>query len=113
MGESKGKVFLFGSESMGQDENMGFEILVTLLDTLMKREEPIKAMIFWNTAVSLLAGDSPVWGRLKTLEEKGVEIVAGKFCVQDLCIADQIVVGRVAVMDEILDLLLHNEVISL
>ena len=113
MGESKGKVFLFGSESIGWDENMGFEILVTLLDALVKREDPIKAMIFWNTAVRLLAGDSPLWGRLKILEEKGVDIVAGRFCVQDLCIADQIVVGGVAVMDEILDLLLCNEVISL
>jgi hypothetical protein len=113
MGENKGKVFLFGSESIGQDENMGFEIFVTLLDALAKREEPIKALIFWNIAVNLLAGDSPLVGRLKTLEEKGVDVVSGRFCVQDLCIADQIVVGRVATMDEILDLLLRNEVISL
>ena len=59
MGENEGKVFLFGSESIGQEENMGFEILVTLLDALLKREEPVKALIFWNTAVNLLAGDSP------------------------------------------------------
>jgi len=111
--EQRGKVFLFGSESIGQDENMGFEILVTLLDALDKRKEPVKALIFWNTSVSLLAGDSPVWGRLKALEGKGIDVVAGRFCVQDLCIADQIVVGRVASMEEILDLLLHNEVISL
>jgi hypothetical protein len=113
MSGDKGKVFLFGSESIGQDENMGFEIFVTLLDALASRGEPIKAVIFWNTAVNLLAGDSPLRGRLKALEEKGVDVVAGRFCVQDLCIADQIVVGRVATMDDILDLLLHNEVISL
>ena len=52
-------------------------------------------------------------GPSENLEEKGIDVVAGRFCVQDLCIADKIVVGRVATMDEILDLLLHNEVISL
>jgi hypothetical protein len=112
MGEGRGKVFLFGSESIGYDENMGFEILVTLLDTLSKREEEIKALVFWNTSVNLLAADSPIWGRVKAMEERGIDVVAGRFCVQDLCIADRIVVGRTATMDEILDLLLHNDVIS-
>jgi hypothetical protein len=108
----KGKAILFGSESIGHEEDMGFEILVTLLDSLIKREDRPGAMVFWNTSVKLLAADSPVRGRLKALAEKGVDIVAGRFCVQDLCIADQIVVGRVGTMDEILDILLHNEVIS-
>ena len=51
--------------------------------------------------------------RLKALEEKGVQILAGKFCLTDLCIADTVAVGKPASMDEILDLMLHNEVINL
>ena len=110
----KGKVILLGKEGVGQgDETMGFEILMTLLDSLAKREDKPYAIVFWNTAVQLLVTGSPAIGRLKTLEEKGVKIVAGRFCLTDLCIADTVAVGKAAGMEEILDLLLDHEVISL
>lgn len=86
---------------------------MTMLDSLVKREERPVAIIFWNTAVNLLTKDSPVVGRFKMLEEKGIKILAGKLCVQDLRLTDKIAVGNIATMDEILDFVLHNEVISL
>jgi hypothetical protein len=111
---TEGKVLLLGKEGVGNgDETMGFEILMSLLDALAKRETLPVAIVFWNTAVQLLATGSPAVGRLKILEEKGVKIVAGRFCLQDLCIADTVAVGSAAGMEEILDLLLHHEVISL
>ena len=110
----KGKVILLGKEGVGQgDETMGFEILMTLLDALAKREDKPYAIVFWNTAVQLLVTGSPAIGRLKALEGKGVKIVAGRFCLTDLCIADTVAVGKAAGMEEILDLLLGHEVISL
>jgi intracellular sulfur oxidation DsrE/DsrF family protein len=110
----KGKVLLLGKESVGDgDETMGFEILMNLLDSLAKRQEKPVALVFWNMAVQLLVPDSPAVGRLKVLEEQGVKIVAGRFCLQDLCIADTVAVGKGAGMEEILDLLFENEVISL
>jgi hypothetical protein len=110
----KGKVFLLGKESVGDgDETMGYEILMSLLDALAKRRERPVAIVFWNTAVQLLVEGSPAVGRLKVLEGQGVKIVAGRFCLQDLCIADTVAVGKGAGMDEILDLLFENEVISL
>lgn len=46
MNEKKGKVFVFGHEGVGHgDETMGFEILMTLLDALAKREEKPAAII--------------------------------------------------------------------
>jgi len=113
MNKTKDKVIVFGSEYVGRgDDVLGFEILMTLLDTLIKRDDRPKAMIFWNTAVKLLVEGSPAFPRLKTLEGKGTQILAGKLCLNDLCISETIV-GKPASMDEILDFILNNEVISL
>ncbi len=114
MNNKGGKVILLGSEYAGRgDDVLGYEIVMTMLDSLARREDTPVAIVFWNTAVQLLVEGSPAVPRLKALEEKGVRIVAGRFCLTDLCIADTVAVGRGASMDEILDLLLHNEVISL
>ena len=110
----KGKVILLGSEGCGSgDADIGFEILAALLESLAKREDRPVAIICWNTAVKLLAEGSPLLARLKRLEENGVEILAGRLCVGELCIADKIAAGKVANMEEILDFILHNDVISL
>ena len=114
MGEMKGKVILLGSEWCGRgDDTLGFEILVALLETLPQREDRPEAIICWNTAVKLLAEDSPLLASLRRLEEKGVSILAGQLCVRDLGLTDKIAVGKSATMGEILDLILHNDVISL
>ncbi len=114
MAKDKGKVILLGSEGCGNgDANLGFEILANLLEALLKREDRPTAIIFWNTAVQLLAEDSPLLPRLRLLEESGVSILAGRLCVEDLGLTDKIAVGKVATMGEILDIILHNDVISL
>jgi hypothetical protein len=112
--EKKGKVILLGSESVGRgDETLGFEILMTMLNRLEKRTDKPRAIVFWNTAVKLLADDSPALPALRLLEQEGIEILAGQLCLDDLCIAGQVSIGKPATMDEILDLLLHNDVVSL
>ena len=59
----EGKVFVVGHEGVGHgDDTMGFEILMTLLDALAKREEKPVAIIFWNMAVQLLVAGSPAVG---------------------------------------------------
>lgn len=109
-----GKVILLNSEYIGQhDETLGFEILMTLLNTLLKRTDKPEAIILWNTAVKLMTAESPASGPLRMLEMAGVKVLGGILCLQDLCIADTVVVGKAVTMDDILDLLLHNEVISL
>jgi len=114
MGKSEGKVLLLSSEGCGTgDAALGFEILATLLDTLPGREDRPVAIICWNTAVKLLAEGSPLLARLRRLEEKGVNILAGQLCVRELGLTDKIAVGKPATMGEILDLVLHNDVISL
>jgi hypothetical protein len=59
--------------------------------------------------------------RKKTLNEPqrkvlilgGVKLLAGQLCVSELELVDKIAVGKMATMDEILDLILHNDVINL
>jgi hypothetical protein len=114
MSESKGKVLLLGAEGCGHgDHDLGFEILATLLEALPGREDRPAAIILWNTAVRLATEGSPLLPRLRTLEERGVEVLSGRSCLAALEIEDKVAVGRAATMGEILDLTLHNEVISL
>ena len=114
LNEPRRKVLILGSESIGLgDETLGFEILVNLLETLSKRDDGPAAIICWNTAVKLLAEGSPLLAHLKCLEEKGVNILAGQLCVKELDLVDKIAVGKMATMDEILDLILHNDVLTL
>jgi hypothetical protein len=110
----KGKVFLMGAEGCGTgDRDIGYSITMQFLEALAQREDKPAAIIMWNTAVSLLTADSPALSRLKKLEQRGVKILAGRLCTTELCIADKIVVGQIVDMQEILDLLMNNEVISL
>jgi len=114
MAELEGKVLLLSSEGCGTgDAALGFEILVRLLDTLPGREDRPVAIICWNTAVKLLADDSPVLARLRRLEEKGVNILACQSCVRELGLTGKIAVGKPTTMGELLDLILRHDVISL
>jgi intracellular sulfur oxidation DsrE/DsrF family protein len=108
------KVFLIGSESIGRgDDDLGYEILMSMLKTLAEREDRPMAVVFWNTAVKLLTEGSPAVPHLKTLEEKGVQLLAGQLCVKELELTGKMAVGKLATMDEILDLILHHEVVNL
>jgi hypothetical protein len=86
---------------------------MTLFNSLLKQNDKPEAIILWNTAVKLMKADSPASGPLRELELAGVKILGGMLCPKDLCIVDAVVVGQAVTMDDILDLLLHNEVISL
>jgi len=114
MSKPKDRVLLLGSEGIGHgDDELGYEILVTMLEALAKRDDGPAAIICWNTVVKLLAEGSPLLPHFKRLEEGGVRILTGQLCVMELELMGKIAVGKPATMGEILDLILHNEVINL
>ena len=114
MGEAKDKVILLSSEGcIGEDADLGFGILAALLDTLLKSKDRPQAIICWNTAVKLLAEGSPLLRQLKSLEVKGVKILTGQMCVRELGLTDKIAVGKPTDIGELLDVILHSDVISL
>ena len=114
MAEPKGKIFLFSSEDIGYGEDMlGYQILATMLESLEKRPDRPVAIICWNTAVGLVAEGSPLVPHFRRLKEEGVDILLGKLCVGECELSGKIAVGREVTMDEILDLILHNQVVNL
>ena len=114
MSEQKGKVFLLGGEGCGYgDSDLGFQILVDSLEAVADREDRPSAIICWNTAVRIVAEGSPLVPRLKHLEERGIQILVGRSCLVNLELEDKVAVGKVVNMNQILDLILHNDVISL
>jgi hypothetical protein len=114
MTEPKGKVFLLSSEGIGYGEDMlGYQILATMLESLVKRPDKPVAIICWNTAVKLVAEGSPLVPHFKRLEEKGVNILVGKLCIGECELTGKIALGKEATMDEILDLILRHEVVNL
>ncbi len=111
---ARGKVFLLGSEAIGRgDDDLGYEILMSMLKTLVNREDRPLAVVFWNTAVKLLAEGSPALPPLRALEKSGVQLLAGQLCVKELELTDKMAAGKLATMDEILDLISHHEVVNL
>ena len=114
MNGSKGKILLLSSEGVGYGDNtLGYQVLAAMLESLNKRPQKPAAIICWNTAVKLVAEDSPLVPHFKRLEEAGVEILLGKLCVGECDLIGKIAVGKEATMEEILDLLLHYEVVNL
>ncbi len=114
MSPPRGKVFLLSSEGIGYGEEMlGYQILATMLESLEKRPDRPAAIICWNTAVKLVAEGSPLVPHFKRLEERGVTILLGRLCVGECELNGKIAVGKEATMEEILDLILHNEVVNL
>ncbi len=112
--DTRGKVFLIGSESIGRgDDDLGYEIWMSMLKTLVERKDRPIAIVFWNTAVKLLAEGSPSVPSLRALEEKGVQLLVGQLCVRELELTGKMAVGKLATMDEILDLILNHEVVNL
>jgi len=110
----KDTVILLGSEGIGRgDDSLGYEILMTMVEALSKRDDGPKAIVCWNTAVKLLAEGSPLVPHFKRLEAKGVEILAGQLCVRELDLMGKIAVGTMATMEDILEVILRNTVISL
>ena len=106
------KVLVFTGESFGYgDPVIGYESLATALEVLVRRKEGLPtAIVCLNTAVSIVAEDSPMVPRLKILEERGVEIMAGRFCVNEMGLTNKIAVGKVKTITEIMDFLLRSDV---
>jgi hypothetical protein len=110
----KEKVLLLGSEGCGSgDGDIGYSIMMQLLESLPGRPDKPSILLLWNTAVNLAAKDSPALSRLKKIEGVGIKILVGRLCVSEMCIADKIAIGQQVNMEQILDLLLNAEVISL
>lgn len=108
------KVILLSSDQLGKGEKeLGEGILETFFTLLKQREELPIAIFCMNSGVFTLTENSFVSVHLKELEEKGVEIIACKTCVDYYNIEKKMVAGKIGGMPQFIDLAAKYEVLTI
>lgn len=97
-------VVFIGKDYVGDgDRTLGYNLLKMLLYTLSEGENPPAGVLFMNAGVRLPAGgEQQVLDSLRTLTEKGVEVLVCGTCLNFFGIAEKLSVGKVSNMYEIL-----------
>jgi selenium metabolism protein YedF len=102
------------SDGIGQgDLSLSRLLLRGFLFTLTESEELPLQLIFMNGGVRWVTEGSEGLGHLKTLSERGVDILACGTCLEFLKLTEALAVGRITNMYEIAGLLLEGGVLSL
>jgi intracellular sulfur oxidation DsrE/DsrF family protein len=110
----RNKVILVSSNQLGRgDQVLGENILETFFTILKQREELPFAIFCMNSGVLTLTEDSFVSVHLKELEEKGVEVLGCKTCVDHYQLEDKLVVGKISGMAQFIDLSAKYEVLTI
>jgi selenium metabolism protein YedF len=105
------KVIAVNSDKMGQgNEELGAILMKNFLAKLISAEVKPKMMVLYNSAVKLAAKGSPVLESLHSLENLGVEIICCGTCVNFYGLADQMEVGRITNMPEIVKVLTEAQI---
>ncbi|MHB9038028.1 MAG: DsrE family protein [Armatimonadota bacterium] len=107
-------MILIGSEGMGSsDEKLGHILLGNFLRILGDREVLPKYIILWNSGVKNAAKDSDTLDHLKTLQERGVEIISCRTCVEYFGLENEMAAGVIDGMARILEILASHQVLTI
>jgi selenium metabolism protein YedF len=99
-------VVYVSSEGMGRgDEPLGAVLMAAFLDTLAHLKGRVSHLIFVNAGAKLAAAGSPVLEQVRQLEQVGVQVLVCGTCLNYLGIREQLAVGRVSNMLEIIETL--------
>ncbi|MFC1500007.1 sulfurtransferase-like selenium metabolism protein YedF [Candidatus Zixiibacteriota bacterium] len=102
-------VFISSSQLGSGEPELGEALMQAFLDNLKKVEPPPAAVIFMNTGVHLAAADAPTVDNLKVLAESGVDILSCGTCLDYYDLLDDVAVGRVSNMTEIVTILANAD----
>ncbi len=104
MSAPKKTVFVFTFNGMGQTSDANLKIaLAKKFLTLIAAAELLPPQIcFYTDGVKLCVNGSPVLDELKTLAQKGVELVLCSTCLDTFGLRDQVAVGIVGGMGDII-----------
>jgi selenium metabolism protein YedF len=94
----------------GNDE-LGRVLINGFLNTVAEYENPPKRIFFVNSGVTLTVNGADTVEPLKTLEGKGVEIFSCGTCLDYYDLKNQLAVGKVGNMYDLVDNLFSNRVI--
>jgi selenium metabolism protein YedF len=95
-------VLMVDGATLGRgDDQLGGVLMRSFLHTLGEAEVIPGCIIFMNTGVKLVVGDSPVLEDLKTLRDQGVNILACGTCLGHFGLKEDIAVGEISNMYDI------------
>ncbi len=97
-------------DTMGRgDDELGRRLMAKFVRQLSLLEARPEVVVFYNTAVRLLAQDSPHLAAFHLMEDAGVELVACGTCVEFLGLTERMGAGRVSDMREIAATMLASD----
>ena len=100
-----GKTVIYcGSDQMGSgDEQFGRVLMINFLTTLLEMEPLPDTILFVNSGIELTTQGSAILEALGTLESRGVDIASCGLCLDFYQKKDQLRVGRVTNMYEMVE----------
>jgi hypothetical protein len=103
MHRQPGSLILVPTQGMGQAERSLQRTLIEKYLTLLDENDMLPGAIgFYAEGVKLVLRDSPVLAALQSLEAKGVHLLVCQTCLNHFGAMDQVAVGIVAGMTDIL-----------
>lgn len=101
----KNTLIQVSQNSMGSgDDVLGLQLMNNYLRLMSEEPELPRFVVFYNSGVKLLCNGSPVVEAAKALETKGVKLIACKTCLQHFKLIEQIEVGMLGTMMDIIEL---------
>ena len=103
------KTLIINSEYFGQgNDDLGEKLMGSFLRKIWSLDDKPAKIIFYNSAVKLLAEGSPVLDALDGLQSAGVDLIACGTCATFFEIKEKIKIGRVSDMTEIAGSILND-----
>jgi selenium metabolism protein YedF len=95
-------VILVAGDTVGTgDDKLGRILMEGFLNTLMEQEDAPDCIIFMNGGVRFAAGGSPILDTLRTLTDRGCEILVCGTCLDFFSLKEKLEVGVVSNMYDI------------
>ena len=107
---SRGRLVVVNSETLGEGSpELGAKLMGAFLRKLASQSKKPEVMLFYNSAVKLLAEGSAVLDALTVLSNAGVDLVACGTCAGFYGVSDKLELGRISDMGEVVSQLLTAE----
>ncbi|BAX80479.1 sulfurtransferase-like selenium metabolism protein YedF [Labilibaculum antarcticum] len=85
-------------------EELGLKLITNYFKLLDADGRTPKIIVFYNAGVKLICENSPALEALQNISKKGVQLLACKTCLDYFNLSDQIKVGTVGSMPDIITL---------
>ena len=100
----KNTVILVTNEGMGKgDPALQLKLIGKYLELIQLNDSQPAAICFYTDGVRLVTSASPVLEPLRSLESKGVRLIACSTCLEFYGLTDQVQVGIVGGMTDIIE----------